>query len=211
MSVSDKSATSPTLLGRLRNTQDLEEWNAAWKEFVERFGPPILTWCRRYNLQDADARDLTQQVLYKVLSAMKTFEYDQTKSFRGWLRTITRHAWHDFVRQRQNQPQSTGDARVRWMMEQREADTELVTHLSEAFDLELLELAESLARCRIEPCTWQVYELIKEEKCGFQEVATRLKVALGTVRMRWRRAWTTVKEEVARLENQDRLSEDRHE
>ena len=48
----DLSRTSVTLLGRLRSDpQD----QVAWSDFVGRYGPKILQWCRGWGLQEFDA------------------------------------------------------------------------------------------------------------------------------------------------------------
>ena len=92
---SDSTArTSPTLLGRLRQNPTDQE---AWTEFVKRYGPRIYGWCRRWNLQEADADDVTQLVLATLAQKMSNFTYDPTRSFRAWLKTIAQHAWSDFL------------------------------------------------------------------------------------------------------------------
>ena len=63
------SCTSPTLLGRLR-CQPVDQ--AAWGEFVDRYGPRIYQWCRRWDLQEADAQDVTQTVLLRLASKLQT-------------------------------------------------------------------------------------------------------------------------------------------
>src|SRR5262249_27845754 len=83
------SETSPTLLGRLRLDPSDQ---ASWKTFVQRYGPKIYGWCRGWNLQDADAQDVTQNVLLKLAAKLSTFHYDPAGSFRGWLKTLTHHA-----------------------------------------------------------------------------------------------------------------------
>ncbi len=98
MNPSSGSQTSPTLLGRLRQ-EPIDQ--AAWSELVERYGRRIFSWCRQGGLQEADAEDVTQMVLVRLAERMRTFSYDPAKSFRGWLRTLTRHAWSDFVPARQ--------------------------------------------------------------------------------------------------------------
>src|SRR5215475_11496667 len=87
-----ESKTSATLLARLRQVPADQ---AAWVQFTERYGRKIYAWCRQWNLQEADAEDLTQDVLLKLAEKMQTFVYDPAKSFRAWLKTVTRHAWSD--------------------------------------------------------------------------------------------------------------------
>src|SRR5579884_3714597 len=103
------SQTSPTLLGRLRQ-QPADQ--AAWQEFVRRYSGKIYAWCRQHELQEADAEDVTQMVLTRLAERMRTFTYDPAKSFRGWLRTLTRHAWSDFVQARQRGGRASGDSRA---------------------------------------------------------------------------------------------------
>src|SRR3954453_12508945 len=83
-------ATLLTRLGRCPSDQ------ASWDEFVERYGRHIYRWCRRWKLQDADAEDLTQDVLVKLTQKLRAFAYDPARSFRGWLKTVAHNAWRDY-------------------------------------------------------------------------------------------------------------------
>src|SRR5262249_57495976 len=90
---SSGARTSKTLLNRLRSPLD----QAAWNEFVERYGRRIYGWCRQWGLQEADAQDVTQDVLLRLARKMRSFAYDPSRSFRGWLRTLTHHASTHFL------------------------------------------------------------------------------------------------------------------
>src|SRR5262245_40923759 len=92
------SETSPTLLGRLRQTPADP---AAWNAFVLRYGPRIYRWCRSWHLQEPDAQDVTQNVLVQLVTTMQTFTYRETGSFRGWLKTVTYHAWTKYLKSQQ--------------------------------------------------------------------------------------------------------------
>jgi RNA polymerase sigma factor (sigma-70 family) len=87
MHSSSGRGTSPTLLGRLRLEPADQQ---AWEEFVDRYSRKVYAWCRQWQLQDADAQDVTQMVLLKLAEQMRTFAYDASQSFRGWLRALTR-------------------------------------------------------------------------------------------------------------------------
>ena len=87
-----ESNTSATLLARLRQVPPDQ---AAWAQFTERYGRKVYGWCRQWNLQEADAEDVTQNVLLKLAEKMQTFVYDPARSFRAWLKTVARHAWSD--------------------------------------------------------------------------------------------------------------------
>src|SRR5467141_2571854 len=94
MGLDKGSRTSVTLLCRLRDTPDDA---AAWEAFVRRYGPKIYEWCRQWRLQEADAEDVTQNVLLRLAQKLRAFNYDATRSFRGWLRTLTQNALSDFL------------------------------------------------------------------------------------------------------------------
>src|SRR5579871_4356417 len=77
--------TRPSLLIRLRNPQDAE----AWSLFVDLYGALVFRACRRRGLQDADATDVTQEVLIEVVHSIRTFVYQPERGrFRDWLWTI---------------------------------------------------------------------------------------------------------------------------
>ena len=54
---------------------------AAWEEFVDRYGAKIYSWCRAWRLQDADAQDVTQAVLTKLAVQLRRFAYDPSQKF----------------------------------------------------------------------------------------------------------------------------------
>jgi RNA polymerase sigma-70 factor (ECF subfamily) len=55
---------------------------SAWSAFVDRYGPQIYAWCLRWKLQEADAQDVTQMVLVKLVRQLPNFTYDPSRSFR---------------------------------------------------------------------------------------------------------------------------------
>ncbi|MCP4195276.1 MAG: sigma-70 family RNA polymerase sigma factor, partial [Planctomycetaceae bacterium] len=64
----------------------------AWAQFVDEYSPLIYVWCRKCDLQSADARDVSQQVFHAVSRSIATYsEKSGSGSFRGWLFTITRN------------------------------------------------------------------------------------------------------------------------
>ena len=64
----------------------------------------IRAWCLRWGAQSSDADDVAQQVLIKLLAAMKTYQKASTSGFRSWLKTVTHNAWIDFVRRPRTGP-----------------------------------------------------------------------------------------------------------
>jgi RNA polymerase sigma-70 factor (ECF subfamily) len=188
--------TSPTLLGRLRQEPADQ---GAWAQFVERYGRRIYSWCRQGKLQEADAEDVTQMVLVRLAQRMRAFAYDPSRSFRGWLRTLTRHAWSDFVHARQRGGRASGDGGDSTLLSLPARD-ELVAQLEKQFDLELLEEAAARVRLRVDPVSWETFQLLAVEGLSGAEAARRLNRTVAAVFKARSRVQAMLRDEVARLE-----------
>jgi RNA polymerase sigma-70 factor (ECF subfamily) len=194
MDASSGSCTSPTLLSRLRQEPTDQ---AAWAQFVERYGRRIYAWSRKVNLQEADAEDVTQMVLVRLAERMRSFAYDPTKSFRGWLRVLTQHAWSDFVEARQRGGRGSGDDAILHTLPARD---DLVARLEEQFDQEVLEEAAARVQLRIDPVTWEAFRLQAIEGLSGAETAQRLGRTVAGVFKARTRVQGMLRDEVARLE-----------
>jgi RNA polymerase sigma-70 factor (ECF subfamily) len=86
-------STSDSLLERLRQPD-----RDAWARFVELYTPLLQRWTWRLGLQEADAADLVQDVFGILIQKLPGFAYDPGRSFRGWLRTVLVHRWHNWPR-----------------------------------------------------------------------------------------------------------------
>jgi RNA polymerase sigma factor (sigma-70 family) len=173
----------------------------AWRLFVDRYAPRIYAWCRHWQLQDADARDVTQDVLLKLASKMRTFSYDSTGSFRAWLKTLTRHAWTDFLSNRQRKlVLGSGESQVLECLQTVAAGDDLVQQLEWEFDQELLDEAERRVQSRIDSPTWEAFRLTAKEQLAGAEVAGRLGMTVATVFKYKSRVLKMLQDEVRRLE-----------
>ncbi len=191
------STTSETLLGKLRlNPHDDE----AWEGFILRYGSKIQQWCRRRKLQQADAEDVTQNVLARIVTAIQQFEYDPARTFRGWLRTITENAISDYQSRRQVHERGSGDDNVREMLSSLEAREDLLQRLEEEFDQELLEIAIEKVRVDVYPIYWQAYQLRIVDCWTPAEVADRLNIAVPTVYKAKHNVLTRLRHEIQILE-----------
>jgi RNA polymerase sigma-70 factor (ECF subfamily) len=192
--------TSPTLLGRLSR---LPADQGAWAEFAERYGRKIYAWCRHWHLQEADAQDVTQDVLLKVARRMQTFVYDPSQSFRAWLKTVTHHAWRDFLDGRAGPGNGSGDSNVLELLQTLPARDHLVGELDEEFSRELLDEAMARVRLRVQPHTWEAFRLLAVERLSGAEAAARLDMKVATVFVARSKVQKMVQEEVRRLEGTD--------
>ena len=195
MDSSSDSRTSPTLLARLQRAPTDQ---AAWGEFVDRYGTRIYGWCRQWKLQEADACDVTQDVLFKLSERLRTFRYDPARSFRGWLRTVAHHAWNDFVAAR---PRTVGGGHDSDILQQVEARQDLLQRLEEQFDQELFEEAAARVRLRVEPHTWEAFRMLALEGCSGAEAAGKLGMKVATVFVARSKVQKLLRQELAKLDD----------
>ncbi len=192
--------TSPTLLGRLR--QDPTD-QAAWTAFVDRYGGKIYGWCRHWGLQATDAQDVTQNVLLLLAQKLGAFVYDPSRSFRGWLKVLTHHAWSDFVARRQRPGLGSADSQIESVLHSLEARDDLVARLHAEFDLEILAEAEARVRLRVELHTWEAFRLTAADGLSGAEAAQQLGLQVATVFKAKSKVQKMLQEEVRRLEGAD--------
>jgi RNA polymerase sigma-70 factor (ECF subfamily) len=197
MSNNSAELTSTTLLGRLRHDPADQ---TAWAEFVRRYGPLIYRWCRRWQLQEADAQDVTQAVLTRLAAKMRSFNYNPDQSFRAYLKTLARYAWCDFLEASKQPGGGTGGSDVLKLLETVEAGEELVEHLNKQFDQELLTEAQCRVRARVEPHTWDAFRLTALEGLSGADAATQLGMKVATVFKAKSKVQKMLQEEIARLE-----------
>jgi RNA polymerase sigma-70 factor (ECF subfamily) len=192
--------TSPTLLGRLRHDPLDQD---AWEQFVGRYGRTIYRWCRTWGLQEADAEDVTQNVLTELARQMRTFAYRPEGSFRAWLKTVSHRAWCDFLGSRQRALRGTGDSVVLEMLRSVESRRDLLQHLDNEYDRELLEQAIARVRERVQPRTWDAFRMTAIEDMAAAEVAAQLGMKPGAIYVARSKVQKMIQEEMAELD-QDR-------
>lgn len=173
----EQPVTNPSLLIRLRDPSD----SPAWQTFSEIYEPLIYAYCRKQGLQEADARDVSQDVLVSVISAIQKFEYDQAHGrFRGWLYRVIRSKLANHFNKSARQPRGSGQTIVNQMLNEHPDDEEV-----QAFDREaeqrVFEWACEKVRPEFEPNTWQAFwrTAVDQEKPG--QVAEHLSMSTGAV------------------------------
>jgi RNA polymerase sigma-70 factor (ECF subfamily) len=189
--------TSLTLLERLQNNPDDPQ---AWNLFVERYRPRIRRWCLIWGLQESDADDVSQDVLVKLFGALRRFRYDPARSFRAWLKTVTQHAWLDFLAARRRTPGRPSD-RIDAIAQSAEARSDLEQQIEDAFDRELLEVATRRVKKRVKRATWSAFQLTALDGLSGADAASKLKIPVAHVFVAKRRVQRMLQEEVQILKN----------
>jgi len=182
------------LLVRIRDAQDSQ----SWQTFVEVYAPLIYRYCRHYGLQDADAADVSQEVLVQVARSIRTFEYQPERGrFRDWLGTVVRGK---VVRWRENCAREVrgkgGDSEmVPVPTVAPQADTEWTAQ----FNAHILRVALERIRSNFEPATWGAFERVWLENRSPDDVARELAIPVAAVYVAKSRVLKQLREEVLRL------------
>jgi RNA polymerase sigma factor (sigma-70 family) len=191
--MADLPATRASLLVRLGDHQDHE----AWREFVRLYAPMVYRFGRRKGMQDADAADLTQEVLRSVSGSVATFDA-KVGPFRNWLFTLAHRRWYDFVQRRQRETPSPGGQATMQFIAEAPAPAEEESWNQE-YERQLFALAAELIRPKFSAATWQAFQLAAIEGKSGEEVARALGISVAAVYLAKSRVMVKLKAEVGRL------------
>jgi len=189
--------TSLTLMARIAGSRDDA---SVWSDFVETYGVHVVGWCRRYGLGEADAHDLSQEVLLRFWHEASKFRYDPAKRFRGYLRRITEAALHDWQKGLAIGVEGEGGTRILRFLDAVPAREDLITRLEQAFDQELFDRAVLEVKDRVEPQTWQAFELLALGGLSGQEVSDKLGMSVNQTYVARNRVQRMLRETVDKLE-----------
>ncbi len=193
------NATRLSLLLRVRDLSD----RTAWQDFVECYAPKVYSWCLSFGLQDSDAADATQEVLMKLVNGLRSFDYNSDRGrFRGWLKTVTRHVSIDMMRTWKER--GSGDTQIQMKLETTEhpdAADLLYQEVEAAYQEELIRRASLLVQVRVQPKTWQAFQMTADQNLSAADVAKTLGMPVSEVYVAKSRVLKMLKEEVAKLES----------
>jgi RNA polymerase sigma-70 factor (ECF subfamily) len=194
--MSESPDTRFSLLVRIRDVADEE----AWAEFVEIYAPLVYRLARKEGLQDADAADVTQDVLRAVVGAAGRFVYDPSRgTFRGWLFTVARNRLRKFAAERRRAP--GGKPAGGLPLDARPAPEE-TDQWDREYEQRLFEWAAAKVRDRFRESTWQAFWRTAVEGQAPADVAAALGLSVGAVYIAKNRVLARIKQEVLRLEGE---------
>lgn len=177
--MSDALATRMSLLVRLRDSRD----DAAWSQFVELYAPLVFGLARKQGLQEADAADLTQDVLQAVSGGIRRLDYDPRRgSFRGWLFTVARNKLRNFLAAQQRPDRSAGGSDVQNRLQDVPArEDDQSAWWDQEYERRVFSWAAEQVRGAFQPSTWQAFwQTAVEGKTG-PEVAKELGLSVAAV------------------------------
>lgn len=193
--------TDLSLLARMGDSRFRSQ---AWSDFLERYTRVFFAWFRHWGVDPAIMEDVFQETTIRVLGDIRMFEHRRDGSFRAWLHVLARNAWQQLIRDAERA--GAGHKAKFWLaVKSRQLDTNKAErHLIELFDLmatrELVDLAHSRVRLRVDPEIWETYRLVVLQQTPVPEVLAAQEITAAALYNRIYRVRKLLKEEMDRLE-----------
>lgn len=169
------NTTSESLLLRLQGANPDGPNESAWKQFVEIYTPLIFYWARKNGRSQTDAADLVQEVLTLVFQKLPEFRYDRTRSFRGWLRTVTLNKFRELTRQKTIINASASEV----------AQIEIMDRAESTWDIDYARMLVAQTMEAMEsdfaPSTWQALQQVMSGDVSVEQAAAEVGVSPWTV------------------------------
>ncbi|MEO1525786.1 MAG: sigma-70 family RNA polymerase sigma factor [Planctomycetota bacterium] len=192
--------TQPSLLVKIRDQRDGDSWS----RFVAIYAPAIYGFLQQQNLQEADAADLTQDVLSSVAVAIKSFDYHPKRGrFRGWLFTIVQNRLRNHWRSIANHPDARGDtAAYQRLLEQPNGERDAAEQWNHEYEHRLFVSAAEQIRPEVQESTWQAFWSTVVDGESTATVAQRLGMSPAAVRLAKARVITRIKRAVQLIDGE---------
>jgi len=191
--------TRVTLLQRLPDAADAE----AWETFVKIYAPVIFGFAVRRGCPASEARDLVQEVLIKVASAIRSFEYDRSRGrFRNWLFTIARNQLESWRRKINARPKLGSDAeRNRQALERKRdksVDPERIWQME--YQRQVVYRALPVVKEGVSAVQWRIFHGLVIDDRSASEMSIEEDMSIGAVYVAKSRVLARLREEIDRLE-----------
>jgi RNA polymerase sigma-70 factor (ECF subfamily) len=190
----DEWSTSPTLLSEVSDWRN----DQAWVSFHDRYDPLLRRWCRVRGLDEDSADEVCQRIWIELADRMRTFRYDPTGAFRGWLKRLCDSRVIDFLRQRRagillldldERDDGRGAVRGTASIDPVEGDRgEGDEDLPRLLLLDEAGKVQATVRGKVSPRTWEAFWLVAVRDWSVQDAAealemTRIAVYAATARV----------------------------
>jgi RNA polymerase sigma-70 factor (ECF subfamily) len=177
--MSEAPATRLSLLVRLRDARD----DGAWSQFVDLYAPLVFGYARKQGLQDADAADLTQDVLQAVSGGIRRLDYDPRRgSFRGWLFTVVRNKLRNFLAAQKRPGRGSGDTDAQLLLQELPArEDDQTSWWDQEYERRVFAWAAEQVRGAFQESTWQAFWQTAVQGRTGPEVARQLGLSVAAV------------------------------
>lgn len=189
--------TRASLLLRMRDSQD----HAAWLEFVSIYEPLTYRLLRRHGLQDADAREVMQELFLAVSRNIDRWNPSKDRgSFRGWLRRVARNLVINWLKHGQRRLIAAGGTEQQAMFDLLPASLPETAEFDHEFRRALFHRAAEQVRGEVQTATWQAFWETSVMGTSPAEAAKKLNMNPGAIRVAKCRVLARLKTVVKELE-----------
>jgi RNA polymerase sigma factor (sigma-70 family) len=194
-------STRYSLLVRIQDPQD----HAAWLEFLAIYEPLVYSLARRKGLQDADARDLCQDVFRAVAKAVGAWKPDPARgTFRGWLFRIARNLLINHLQHERRQTRATGDSDVLRLLDAQPTNgDEHARTIEFEYRRRLFQVAARGIETEFTSATWQAFWQTAVESLPVVRVAEALEMSVGAVYIARSRVLARLRERVQQIAGEE--------
>lgn len=195
--------TRASLILRLPSTGDAE----AWEEFASIYEPFVYRFARRGGLQDADARELVQDVMLSVAKAVGRWKPDSNRArFRTWLFRIARNQLIDALGKRQRQLTANGGTSFFGHLSELSEENKTTDQLMRLEHRRVLfRWAAERIEASVRPTTWRAFWMTAVETQSAENVAETLGLTPGAVYIARSRILAKLRDEVSRWEDDNEM------
>jgi RNA polymerase sigma-70 factor (ECF subfamily) len=198
--MSEFPETRSTLIAQVRSPENRE----AWDQFVMLYRPVIYRMARKRGMQDADAQDLAQAVLVRILGSIDRWEKtDPNVGFRHWLSRVAKNTILTALT-KSTKDAAIGGTDIQDLLNiQPEVDPGIEREFALEYLREKYHRAAATVQSDVDAVTWQAFELsvVKARPCN--QVAELLNKPIGTIYAARSRVMRRLREQVAQVESND--------
>jgi len=167
----------------------------AWNQFVKLYTPLLFFWAKKSERSELDAADLVQEVFCVLVVKLPEFEYQPSKSFRAWLRTVMLN-----IRRNQHRRRTLPTAnRDKESPDDLAGPNDLLDLEEAEYRQHLVARAAELMRSQFELLTWQACWKVTVEGRSAAEVAAELGLSVNAVYLAKSRVVARLRQELEGL------------
>ena len=153
----------------------------AWDVFTQLYRPVVYRLARGRGLQDADAEDLTQQVLLSVARAIPQWQRNPNTRFRHWLNRIAKNAILNALTRGRGELGVGGSEFLNTVNNLPHLSNDIESQIEHEYQRQLYRQAAEIVRDSVNEDTWLAFLFTVVEGESTEAVAARLGKTIGNV------------------------------
>ena len=175
--MSNMPETRDSLIVQIQDPANRE----AWDQFTQVYRPVVYRIARRRGLQDADAEDLTQQVMLSVARAIPEWKRSPQARFRHWLNRIARNAIINALSRKPQDRAVGGSDFVHTVNNLPHDSDQLESQIDYEYQRQVYRRAAAIVRDSVHEDTWLAFLYTVIEGDSTEAVANRLGKTIGSI------------------------------